>query len=91
MPLTQSLALCEHSSGGRESTLQVVNGTNTPNVEILHLLDLQTWELHAIQYIWEQRHHVVVAHGHIGDDLLESILLGGVVLVLLSTPRKLLT
>lgn len=60
------------SSGGRP-------GTNA------HLLDLQCRNHHALDNVGEEGGHVVVAHGHVGDNLLERDLLAGKVLVLLVT------
>jgi hypothetical protein len=86
----QSLALCVHNSAGTESTWHTVSNM-ADNVDwYAHLLDLQAGNLHAVQDVWEEGDHVIVAHGHIGNDLLESILLGGVVLVFLSTSRQFL-
>ena len=54
-----------------------------------HLLDLQAMYLHAANDIREQGHHIIVAHGHIGHNLLEGDFLGCMVLVLLSTAIQL--
>ena len=56
-----------------------------------HLLDLQTGYLHARYDVWEKSDHVVVAHSHICDDLLQRDLLCRVVLVLLPAAVQLLT
>lgn len=55
----------------------------------IHFLDLQAWNLHTANNIGEQSYHVVVAHGHVGHDLLEGNLLGRVILVLLTTTVEL--
>lgn len=39
-------------------------------VEVDHFLNFQNWNLHAAEHVREERGHVV-AHGHVGDDLLE--------------------
>jgi hypothetical protein len=49
-----------------------------------HLLDLEAGDMHATNNVREEGHHVIVAHGHVGDNLLEGRLLGGEVLVLLA-------
>lgn len=48
-----------------------------------HLLDLQGRYHHALDDVGEEGGHVVIAHGHVGDNLLERNLLAGKVLVLL--------
>ena len=58
-------------------------------IEKTHLLDLQTLNGHAGDDIGEQANHVVVTHGHVGDNLLESNLLLGKVLVLLAAAVQL--
>ena len=55
----------------------------------LHLLDFQRVDLHATNHVGKQSYHVIVAHGHIGNNLLQSNLLGTEVLVLLAAARKL--
>lgn len=54
-----------------------------------HLLDLQYRNLHARNDIWEECDHVIVAHGHIRDYLLQGCLLGNMILVLLTIVLKL--
>jgi len=49
----------------------------------IHLLDLKRRNHHALDDIWEQRSHVVIAHGHIGNYLLERNLLSREVFILL--------
>ncbi len=56
----------------------------------LHFLDFSGLDLHAIDDIWKECHHVVIAHCHVCDDLLEGVLLEGVIFVLLSSARQLL-
>lgn len=46
-----------------------------------HLLDLESGDHHALDYVGEEGGHVVVAHGHVCDDLLEGDLLAGEVFV----------
>ena len=48
-----------------------------------HLFDLKGWNHHALYDVWKQRGHIVIAHGHIRNYLLERYLLLGEVLVLL--------
>ena len=50
-----------------------------------HLLDLQALDLHATHNIGKQGYHIVVTHGHVGNNLLESDLLGRLVFVLFAT------
>lgn len=57
----------------------------------VHLLYLQTGQIHTADNIWKQSNHIIIAHGHVGDDLLESDLLGGVILVLFASANKLLS
>lgn len=52
-----------------------------------HLLNLQAGNVHAADDIGKQRDHVVVAHGHVGDNLLEGNLLAMVGLVLFASRR----
>lgn len=59
------------------------------SVLALHLLDLETRYVHASDYVREEGDHVVVAHGHVGNNLLESDLLDRMVLVLLSAAVQL--
>jgi len=47
--------------------------------------------MHAADDVGEEGHHVVIAHGHVGDDLLEGRLLGGEILVLLAAAVELQT
>jgi len=71
-----------------------VSGNMTRQIEELadiHLLDLEALDLHAADNVRKQSNHVVIAHGHVGNDLLESDLLGGVVLILFTTHGELLT
>lgn len=56
-----------------------------------HLLDLQAWDVHAAHDIGEEGYHVVVAHGHVRNNLLQGRLLRGEVLVLLSAAVELKT
>lgn len=57
----------------------------------VHLLDLQTRQIHTGDHVGEQGHHIVVAHSHVGDDLLESDLFGRVVLILPASIIELLS
>ena len=57
----------------------------------LHLLNLQALQMHATDDVGEERHHVVITHSHIGDNLLERNLLARIVFVLLSTAVQLET
>lgn len=57
----------------------------------VHLLYLQTWQIHTADNIWKQSNHIIIAHCHVGNDLLESNLLGGVILVLFASANKLLS
>jgi hypothetical protein len=54
-----------------------------------HLLNFQARNVHAGNNIWEQRNHVIVAHGHVGDNLLKRDLLAREVLLLLSAAVQL--
>jgi len=54
-----------------------------------HLLDLQTRYLHATNNIWKQSHHIIIAHGHVGNDLLQRNLLRRMILVLLPSTVQL--
>ena len=56
-----------------------------------HLLDLQARYLHTANNVREKRYHIIVAHGHIGHDLLEGNLLYRIVLVLFASTVQLLT
>ncbi len=49
----------------------------------IHLLDLPVVDLHTIDDIREECNHIVIAHGHIGHDLLEGHLLESMILVFL--------
>lgn len=51
----------------------------------LHLFYLEALYVHAPDDVGEEGHHVVVAHRHVGDDLLERNLLGDIAPVLLPT------
>lgn len=55
----------------------------------IHLFDLQTRYLHTADNVRKEGHHVVIAHCHVGNDLLESNLLRGVVLVFLPSAVEL--
>lgn len=57
----------------------------------LHLFDFQYWYLHASDNIWEEGNHVIVAHGHICNDLLERVLLRGMIFVFLTRIGKFLS
>jgi hypothetical protein len=57
--------------------------------EETHLFDLKVWDVHAADNIGKQGDHIVVAHGHVGNNLLEGDLLGGEVLVLLAAAIQL--
>jgi hypothetical protein len=48
----------------------------------IHFLDLEGWNHHALNDIGEQGSHVIVAHGHVCNNLLERYLLPRKVLVL---------
>jgi hypothetical protein len=48
-----------------------------------HFLNFQRWYLHALNDVWKQRRHVIVAHRHISHNLLKSNLLLREVLILL--------
>src|SRR5205807_10311685 len=50
-----------------------------------HLLDLQGLYIHAVDYVWKQRCHIIVAHSHIGHNFLKRYLFFGKILVLLIT------
>lgn len=56
----------------------------------VHFLDLPIFNLHTIDHIGKECNHVIIAHGHISNDLLESHLLGSMVLVLLDSIAELL-
>lgn len=60
-------------------------------MEDAHLLDLQAGYLHTVYNVWEQRHHVIVAHGHVRYDLLQRDLFGRMVFVLLPTTIQFLS
>lgn len=47
--------------------------------------------MHAANNVRKEGNHVIVAHGHVGDNLLEGGLLGGEVLILLSAAVELET
>ena len=47
--------------------------------------------MHACDDIWEETNHIIVAHGHVGYDLLEGDLLRRVILVFLASAVQLLT
>jgi hypothetical protein len=47
--------------------------------------------MHATDDVWEERHHVVITHSHIGDNLLQRNLLARKVLILLSAAVQLET
>lgn len=49
----------------------------------IHFLDLQRWDHHALDNIGEQGCHVVITHGHIGHNFLQSNLLACEVLIFL--------
>lgn len=53
-----------------------------------HLLHLNTLNPHATHNIRKQRHHIIIAHGHIGDNLLQRNLLARKVLVLLAAALR---
>lgn len=57
----------------------------TPGMLDVHLLYFQTGQVHTVNDVREQANHIVIAHGHVGDDSLKSYLLSGMVLVLLAT------
>lgn len=56
----------------------------------VHLLDLQAGQVHTADDIREQADHIIVAHSHVGHDLLERNLFGRIVLVLLTTTAEFL-
>ena len=56
---------------------------------VLHLLDLQTLNVHTSNDVGEQSDHVVVAHRHVGDDFLERNLLRRIAFVLLASAIQL--
>ena len=80
----------EHNSGGTGSTCEAVKHSQIVESCLLHLLDLQNLNIHAVYNVWEKCNHVVVAHGHVGHNLLECILLCGIVLILLAAVGQLL-
>lgn len=47
----------------------------------IHLLDLPVVDLHAVDHIRKECNHIVIAHGHIGHDLLEGHLLECMILI----------
>ena len=55
-----------------------------PSSHGLHFLDFKTLDTHAVHNIGKQSNHIVVAHGHVCNNLLESDLFGCMVLVFLS-------
>lgn len=59
--------------------------------QAVHFLNLKALDLHAAYNIREQRHHIVITHGHIGYDLLQRNLFSSVVLVLLPAAVELET
>ena len=54
-----------------------------------HFLNLQAGNVHTADYIGKEGDHLVVAHGHVGNDLLESDLLLVEVLILLAAAVEL--
>ena len=72
----------------RINNLQARKSRGEPGI---HLLDLQTRQIHAVDNIGKQSNHIIIAHSHIGDNLFEGDFLGGVVLVLLAAAIKFLT
>ena len=65
--------------------------TLPPRNAYVHFLNLQTRYRHAIHDIRKQGHHIVVAHSHVRDDLLERNLLRGMILILFTAAIKLLS
>lgn len=55
----------------------------------LHLLDLQARNIHTANDIGKEGDHVVVAHGHVGNDSLEGHLFGAMILILLAAAVQL--
>ena len=35
----------------------------------VHLFDLQAGYVHAVYYVWKESHHIIIAHGHVGNNL----------------------
>lgn len=56
---------------------------------LLHFLDFETRDVHAANDIGKEGDHVVVAHGHVGNDLFQGDFLDRVVLVLLAAAVEL--
>lgn len=83
MPEERFPASCERSSVDTGSTYSGQR-LRSKCEHYQHLLDLEYWYLHAANDIGKKRDHVIVAHGHVGDNLLQSSLLGYVILVLLA-------
>ena len=50
----------------------------------LHFLDLQTRYVHTTYDVREQCNHIIIAHGHVGNNLLEGCLLRREVFILLT-------
>lgn len=48
---------------------------------LIHLFDFQAGYRHTVDDVGKQSHHIVVAHSHVGHNLLQRNLLGRVVLV----------
>ena len=58
-------------------------------IQEAHLFNFQALDGHAGDNIGKQTDHVIVTHGHVGDNLLEGNLLLGKVLVLLAAAVQL--
>lgn len=57
----------------------------------IHLFNLPVVNLHTIDHIRKKRNHIVVTHGHIGNNFFESDLLGSMILVFLDPITELQT
>lgn len=75
---------------GHQPTRNFILRILPPPWSALHLLDLEAWNRHAIDNVGKQRDHVIVAHRHVGHNLLQGDLLRGKVLVLLVPKLELL-
>lgn len=56
-------------------------------VDSVHLFDLESGNVHALDNVWEESGHVVVAHSHVGDNLLEGDFFASEILVLFVIPE----